>query len=133
MGSREDDLCRAGRTRIEELAKAIAARNSGLLRLANEIYWTAWQHGAWIGQPGERMDDEATCPELAEAGAEFLQLADALEQYQDHEDGAARTRLSSSRPQKPISPVVTSPLGTMTGIPYPVEEPRMTASGVVVS
>ena len=83
------ELCAKGSARIGELTQAIVQGGGDSLRLANEIYWTAWQHGAWVGQPGEIMSAEATCPELADPGAEFLQLADALERYQDKADGRA--------------------------------------------
>jgi hypothetical protein len=44
-------------------------------RASNAIYWAAWHAGAWT--EGDK------CPELAGWGSEFLQLADALGEYQD--------------------------------------------------
>ncbi len=61
---------------IRTLAKAILRGSEDPLRAANAIYWAASNAGAW------QSDDEST-DTLANVGAEFLQLADELEQYQD--------------------------------------------------
>lgn len=79
-----EDLCAKGLTQIRGLAESIVQGRADPMQLANSIYWVAWEHGAWVGQPGEDMDAEPTCPDLADPGAEFLQLADGLERYQDN-------------------------------------------------
>ncbi len=83
MASVGPGLCSQGIQKIRELAEQIAHRAGDHLRLANAIYWVAWTHGGWVGQPGENMDADPSCPELADPGAHFLQLADALEEHQE--------------------------------------------------
>jgi len=67
--------CETATTEIRRIALAIRDGAADPLRAANAIYWAAWKAGAW--------KDDSACGELADPGAEFLQLADALERYQD--------------------------------------------------
>jgi hypothetical protein len=67
--------CETARTEIRRIALEIRDGVADPLRAANAIYWAAWNAGAW--------KDDSACGELADPGAEFLQLADALERYQD--------------------------------------------------
>jgi|SRR5713101_5751594 len=86
-GSRDrEELCTKGLALIRDLTEAIVHGRGDPLRLANQIYWVAWEHGGWVGQPGEDAEAPPTCPDLADPGAEFLQLADALECHQDNAD-----------------------------------------------
>jgi hypothetical protein len=80
--------CAEGSARIHELATAILRGEGDPMRLANQIYGTATAFGAWYGRPGNIWAD-ASCPELAEPGVEFLQLADALKLHQDKPEGRA--------------------------------------------
>jgi hypothetical protein len=69
------NTCETARTEIRRIALEIRDGAADPLRAANAIYWAAWNAGAW--------KDDSACGELADPGAEFLQLADALERYQD--------------------------------------------------
>ena len=63
---------------IRRLAEEICAGRADPLRGALGIYTFAWFGGGW--------NDEEPAEELQTWGAEFIQLHDALERYQDHED-----------------------------------------------
>ena len=58
---------------VRAFAEALAVGQADPKRGSNDIYWAAWHAGAWA--------DGSPCPELADWGSEFLQLADALDQY----------------------------------------------------
>ncbi len=69
------DPCETARTEIRRIALEIWDGAADPLRAANAIYWAAWNVGAW--------EDDSVCGDLTDAAAKFLQLADALERYQD--------------------------------------------------
>jgi hypothetical protein len=60
---------------VRHLAQDITQGRADPMRAANSIYWWAWEGCAW--------DDSDPSPELRSWGAEFLQLADALELHHD--------------------------------------------------
>ena len=62
---------------IRTLAKGMISGSEDPLRAANAIYWAAWNAGAW-------QSDDESMETLANVGAEFLQIADELERYQDN-------------------------------------------------
>ncbi|HYA00673.1 MAG TPA: hypothetical protein VEK76_10020 [Candidatus Binatia bacterium] len=64
-------------TSIRRIAQRIVASDADLLRAAVGIYFFAWFGGDW--------DDDQPAEELKHWGAEFIQLADALECNQDDE------------------------------------------------
>ncbi len=70
--------------KVRELVKSLVKGRGDPMRLCYAIFRAAWNHGGWVGQPGEQMSAKASCPELAIPGAEFLQLAEALERHQDN-------------------------------------------------
>jgi hypothetical protein len=70
--------CEQPRQKIRQIAQEIVRRAVDPLTAANSIYGIAWESGAW--------EDNSACEGLAEAGAEFLQLADALEESQEQPD-----------------------------------------------
>jgi hypothetical protein len=74
--------------RMHELAEAILRGEGDPIRLAMQIYGTATEYGGWYGEPGNVWAD-ASCPELAEPGVEFLLLASALKEHQDKPEGRA--------------------------------------------
>lgn len=61
---------------IRALANGTVNGSEDPLKAANAIYWATWNAGAW------QSDDESSNL-LANVGAEFIQLADELEKYQD--------------------------------------------------
>ncbi len=70
--------CDDARQKIRQIAQQIVRRAVDPLTAANSIYAAAWESGAW--------EDNSACEDLAEPGAEFLQLADSLEENQDQPD-----------------------------------------------
>jgi hypothetical protein len=72
------DDCERGLAEARELAEKIVRGDGDPMQLANAIYWAGWNNGGFAGP-----SDDPLCPELNEVAAEFVQLVDAMEIYQD--------------------------------------------------
>jgi hypothetical protein len=70
--------CRDAKASIRKRCSEILDRKADPLIAANSIYSAAWNAGAW--------NNDSPCQELQEPGVEFLQLADALEEYQNDDE-----------------------------------------------
>lgn len=70
--------CERGLAEARDLATKIVRGDGDPMRLANAIYWAGWNNGGFAGP-----SDDPVCPELNEVAAEFVQLVDVLEIYQD--------------------------------------------------
>ena len=84
------DDCERGLAEARGLAQKIVAAEGDPMKLANAIYWAGWNNGGFAGP-----SDDPICPELNRVGAEFVQLADALEAHPvDSEAGRAYVALT---------------------------------------
>jgi hypothetical protein len=70
-----DSACFQAKASIREQCLEIVEVRADLLSAAKRIYVIAWEAGAW--------EDDSPCEELGAVGAEFLQLADHLEEHQN--------------------------------------------------
>jgi hypothetical protein len=78
------DECSQALAAMHGLARQIASGQGDPMWLAHGIFGAAIEAGGFA-DPGE----QPYCPDLSEAGAEFEQLADALELHQDKPEARA--------------------------------------------